>query len=117
MNSLERGKELRLKQQYFWCAASLYDIVRRLAADGKGIIYYSTEHEELVSLCDRVLVFRDGRISGSLSGAELNHHNLLALSFGSQQKGGDLSHHLAGHSPAQPGEEGSEDDVDRRRPQ
>lgn len=97
--------------------ASIYDIVRRLAADGKGIIYYSTEHEELVSLCDRVLVFRDGRITGSLSGAELNHHNLLALSFGSQQKTGDLSHHLVGHSPARPGEEGSEGDADRRRPQ
>ncbi|KAG9245749.1 putative glycogen phosphorylase [Calycina marina] len=28
-DSLDRGKELRLKQQYFWVAASLYDIVRR----------------------------------------------------------------------------------------
>jgi ribose transport system ATP-binding protein len=68
--------------------ASIYNLVRQLAADGKAVIYYSTEHEELISLCDRVLVFRDGRISGSLAGEELNHHNLLALAFGSRLRSG-----------------------------
>ncbi|PFH57645.1 hypothetical protein XA68_14755 [Ophiocordyceps unilateralis] len=34
-DNLERGKELRLKQQYFWVAASLYDIVRRFKKSGR----------------------------------------------------------------------------------
>jgi ribose transport system ATP-binding protein len=63
----------------------IYKIVRQLATEGKGVIYYSTEHEELVSLCDRVLVFRDGRVSGELAGDKLTHHHLLELSFGSRQ--------------------------------
>lgn len=36
------GKELRLKQQYFWCAASLSDIVRRFKQLGEP---FSKFHE------------------------------------------------------------------------
>lgn len=35
-DNLDRGKELRLKQQYFWCAASLFDIVRRFKKTGNA---------------------------------------------------------------------------------
>ncbi|KAI9816191.1 MAG: Non-essential glycogen phosphorylase [Pycnora praestabilis] len=35
-DNLEQGKELRLKQQYFWCAASIYDIVRRFKKSNRA---------------------------------------------------------------------------------
>lgn len=41
-------------------------IIRRIAAQGNGVILVSSEMEELADLCDRVLVLRRGKISGEL---------------------------------------------------
>lgn len=41
-------------------------IVRELAQKGKGIIVISSEYPELIAMCDRYLIMRDGAIVGSL---------------------------------------------------
>ena len=39
---------------------------RQLAAEGKALLYYSSETEEIAQLCNRVLVMREGRVVAEL---------------------------------------------------
>jgi ribose transport system ATP-binding protein len=80
-----RGIDVGTKQE-------IYRLLRRLAEEGMAILYYSTDYEELIGLCDRALIMYDGRIVASLSGSALNEHNILSSAF-------DLSRH-AGEQPA-----------------
>ena len=50
-----------------------------LRADGRAIVIASTDAEELVDVCDRVLVFRRGAIAGELLRAELSEETLLRM--------------------------------------
>ena len=43
----------------------IYDIIRRLADEGRCIIVVSSEEEELMEVCDRVAIFRQGRCDGA----------------------------------------------------
>ncbi|MGH7056446.1 MAG: sugar ABC transporter ATP-binding protein [Acetobacteraceae bacterium] len=61
--------------------AGLFTIIRELAAAGSGVLFYSTDISEFPTLCSRVLVFHEGRISGTLEGPAANEENILALSF------------------------------------
>jgi ABC-type sugar transport system ATPase subunit len=50
--------------------AELYRLVDRLCRDGLGIIVTSSELPELLTLCDRILVLCEGRITGEFTRAE-----------------------------------------------
>ncbi|MFZ4617537.1 MAG: sugar ABC transporter ATP-binding protein [Rectinemataceae bacterium] len=42
--------------------ADIYRLLRELSDEGKGIILVSSELPEVLNVCDRILVFRDGKI-------------------------------------------------------
>ena len=62
--------------------AEFYTLLTQLCRQGKTILFYSSDDEELTGLCDRVLVLHDGRIKTELSGAALTKGNLIAASLG-----------------------------------
>jgi ribose transport system ATP-binding protein len=59
----------------------LYRTIHDLAAEGKAVLVYSTDMNEFPILCSRVLVFRGGTLTGSLTGDEITEENILELSF------------------------------------
>jgi ribose transport system ATP-binding protein len=62
--------------------AEIYELLTQLCREGKTILFYSSEDEELVGLCDRVLVMHDGIISTELCDDSLTKENLIAASLG-----------------------------------
>jgi ribose transport system ATP-binding protein len=59
--------------------AEIHRILRNLARSGVGIVVVSSELPELIGLCDRVMVVREGRISGEVEGDTLTEENIMQL--------------------------------------
>lgn len=60
----------------------LYDVFKELAADGMALVVLSTEIEETLHLCDRVLVFRDYTVANRLAGKDMTADRIIATMFG-----------------------------------
>ncbi|MGE5140165.1 MAG: sugar ABC transporter ATP-binding protein [Rudaea sp.] len=67
--------------------AEFYKLLARLCEEGTAVLLYSSDDEELVGLCDRVLVMHDGIIRSELSGDSLTKANLIAASLGASNRG------------------------------
>lgn len=61
---------------------TVYDVIRARAATGTAFVVCSSDQEDLVELCDRVLVLRDGTVNCELSGDEITLDNLLLHASG-----------------------------------
>jgi ribose transport system ATP-binding protein len=58
----------------------IYEVIRRLAGQGKSIVLVSSDWDELIALCDRMLVMGEGKITGELCGAEITQERIMHLS-------------------------------------
>lgn len=66
-----------------------YKILSDLRERGVAILLHSSDDEELLGLCDRVLVMRDGVVRRELSGGDLNKSALVSASVGAASGSSD----------------------------
>jgi ribose transport system ATP-binding protein len=74
-----RGIDVGTKQQ-------IYHFISALARDGRSIIVVSSEMPEVIGLCTRVAVMREGRIVGVLEGDEISEQEIMRYAAGLKKK-------------------------------
>ena len=62
----------------------IYQLIQKLAKEGKAIIMISSEMPELLGICDRVLVMRNGEIAGEMDVAEATQEKIMSVIVGEQ---------------------------------
>jgi ribose transport system ATP-binding protein len=74
LNDPTRGIDVGTKQE-------LYRLLRQLADQGTAILFYSTDYDELIGCCDRVLILYGGRVARVLEGDAITEKNIVSASF------------------------------------
>jgi ribose transport system ATP-binding protein len=75
LNDPTRGVDVETKRE-------IYQRLRQMAADGAAVVLLSSDTLELVHACDRVAVFREGRVAVTLERADLSEEAIVAASLG-----------------------------------
>ena len=60
----------------------IYALIQRLADEGLACVVISSELPEIVGVCERVVVMREGRIAGELSGPAITEESVMLLAAG-----------------------------------
>ncbi|MGI9067848.1 MAG: sugar ABC transporter ATP-binding protein [Pyrinomonadaceae bacterium] len=65
--------------------AILYEVIRRLKAEGTAVVYISHRFDELYAVCDRVTILRDGKFVATRDLADLEKLDLVCLMLAKQR--------------------------------
>ena len=65
--------------------SEIHLLLRQLARSGIGIVVISSELPELLGLCDRVLVIREGAVAGELGSDDMTEEAVIRLASGVNQ--------------------------------
>jgi ribose transport system ATP-binding protein len=79
LNDPTRGVDVETKRE-------IYALLRNLAATGKAVVLLSSDTPELVHLCDRVAVMREGRISALIERQDLSEEAIVSAAVGVEPK-------------------------------
>lgn len=60
----------------------IYNLMQRLANEGTAIVVVSSELPEVVGVCERVVVMREGRVSGELAADAITEEAIMLLAAG-----------------------------------
>jgi ribose transport system ATP-binding protein len=77
LNDPTRGVDVETKRE-------IYVLLRRFADEGKAVVLSSSDTPELVHLCDRVAVMREGRIVSMLAHGEASEEAIVAAAMGAE---------------------------------
>ncbi|SOE94528.1 allose ABC transporter ATP-binding protein [Burkholderia sp. D7] len=59
--------------------AEIYSIMRALANEGKAILMVSSELPELIAVCDRIAVYKDGTVATTLANADATEESIMQV--------------------------------------
>lgn len=82
MDEPTRGIDVNAKYE-------IYNIIIRLAEQGKVMIIVSSELPELIGVCDRIMVMHEGTITGELGGANMTQKKIMYLATGEGEDDND----------------------------
>ncbi|WP_113260207.1 sugar ABC transporter ATP-binding protein [Agrobacterium cavarae] len=80
LNDPTRGVDIETKRE-------IYLMLRKFAAEGRLVIIASSDTPELVHLCDRVVVLREGRVAAELEADTISEEAIVGAAMGVKQTG------------------------------